>query len=119
MSDRTTEEGPSDPTKPHDSERAVTVANIQRLESGYFDHMQSLRDRVPVANYLVEQETGQYSLIAMVLITVGLLVLFPLTMFYQYTFLVVLLYLIAFVILGKLFYDRVMIPNEETESWRD
>lgn len=109
----------SEHTETQESEQNVTVANIQRLESGYFDHMQSLRDRIPVAEYLVAPETGRFALIAMVVISLGLLVLFPLTMFYQFTYVVIMLYLVAFVVIGKLFYDQVMIPNEETRTWRD
>lgn len=102
-----------------DDERAVTVANIQRLESGYFEHMQSLREQVPVDEYMVTRGTGRWGLIAMVLLTLGLLVLFPFTMFYGFTYLVTLLYLIAFVIVGWAFYDRIVAPNEGTEEWRE
>lgn len=109
----------SERTETQESEPEVTVANIQRIESGYFDHMQSLRDRIPVAEYLIAPQTGRYALIAMVLISLGLLVLFPLTMFYQFTYIVVLVYLVAFVVIGKVFYDRVMVPNEGTTTWRD
>lgn len=101
------------------SDRAVTVANIQRLEAGYFEHMESLRQQVPTDEYVVTRNTGRMGLLAMVLISLGLLVLFPLTMFYSYTYLVVVIYLVAFVVIGWVFYQRVMIPNEATEEWRD
>lgn len=109
----------SEPTEDVTGEEEVTVANIQRLESGYFDHMQSLRERIPVDDYLVTPETGRYALIAMVAITLGLLALFPVTMFYQYSYLVVVLYLVAFVVFGRVFYQRVMVVNEASEEWRD
>jgi len=98
---------------------STTVANIQRIESGYFDHMQSLRERVPVGEYLVEQQTGRWALVAMVLLSLGLLVLFPFTMFYQFTYLVTVVYLAAFIVVGKLFYDSVLVPNEAAETWSD
>ena len=101
------------------SDRAVTVANIQRLESGYFEHMESLRGQVPIDEYVVTRNTGRMGLLAMVLISLGLLVLFPFTMFYSYTYLVIVVYLAAFIVIGWVFYDRVMVPNEGTEEWRD
>lgn len=97
----------------------ATVANIQRIERGYFDHMQSLRDRIPVGDYLVASETGRLALVAMAVISLAFLVLFPFTMFYQFSFVVVLLYMAAFAVFAWVFYDRVIVPNEGPEEWRD
>lgn len=109
--DETTERTERDPD--------TTVANIQRLESGYFAHMESLRERIPVGQYLVERQTGQYALIAMAAVTVALFALFPFTMFQGYTYVVVLLYLGGFVAFGWVFYEQIIKPNEKTETWRD
>jgi len=81
--------------------------------------MQSLRERVPVGEYLVAPATGRLALAAMALVTLAFIVLFPLTMFYQFTFFVLLVYLGAFAAFGWFFYDRVMVPNEGPEAWRD
>jgi fatty acid desaturase len=97
----------------------ATVANVQRIERGYFDHMQSLRDRIPVGEYLVEPQTGRLALIAMAVVSVAFLVLFPVTMFYQFTPVVVLVFMVAFAAFAWVFYDRVMVPNEGPEEWRD
>lgn len=97
----------------------ATVANIQRLESGYFDHMQSLRERIPVGQYMPQPRTGRLALLTMALVTLAFLVLFPLTMFYRFTGVVLLVYLAAFAALGWVFYDRVIVPNEGPEEWRD
>lgn len=97
----------------------TTVANIQRLESGYFAHMQSLRERIPVGQYLVEQQTGRLALVAMAVLALALFVLFPFTMFQGYTYIVVLFYLVAFVAFGWVFYEQVIEPNEKTDTWRD
>lgn len=116
MAEETTTDSPDGGGEPVEN---VTVVNIQRIESGYFDHMQSLRDRVPVADYLNDDETSRYALFLMIGITIGLFILFPFTMFYGYTYLVTLVYLVAFVVIGKLFYDRIVVPNEGTETWRE
>jgi hypothetical protein len=105
-------------TEPVESSGA-TVANLQRIESGYFDHMQSLRERVPVGDYLVERQTGRLSLVAMALISLAFLVLFPFTMFQQFTPIVVTIYMAAFAGFAWLFYERVIVPNEEPNDWRD
>lgn len=97
----------------------TTVANIQRLESGYFAHMQSLRERIPVGDHLVDSQTGRLALIAMAGITIALFLVFPYTMFFGYTYVVVLIYLAAFIVFGKVFYDQVIRPNERAETWRD
>lgn len=97
----------------------ATAMNVQRLESGYFDHMQSLREQIPVGEYLVRPETGRLALLAMALVTVALFVLFPFTMFYQFTFVVMLGYLAAMAVFGWVFYNRVIVPNEGPEEWRD
>ena len=102
-----------------DPTETTTVANIQRMESGYFDHLQSLRERVPVGEYIADPETNRLALTSMVVVSAALLVLFPLTMFYSYTYLVIVVYLLAFVGFGKVFYDRVLIPHEETDTWED
>lgn len=97
----------------------TTATNVQRLESGYFDHMQSLREQIPVGEYLVRPETGRLALLAMTLVTVALFLLFPFTMFYQFTFVVMLAYLAAMAAFGWVFYNRVIVPNEGPEEWRD
>ena len=97
----------------------TTVANIQRLESGYFAHMQSLRERIPVGKYLVEQQTGRLALAAMAAVTFALFVLFPFTMFQGYTYVMVWLYLATFVAFGWVFYNQVIEPNEKTDTWQD
>jgi len=97
----------------------ATVANIQRTESGYFDHMQSLRERIPVSDYLVEEETNRLALITMAAISIGFVVLFPLTMFYRFSFVVVAIYMVVFAIITRLFYNKIIIPNESPEEWRD
>lgn len=102
-----------------DQTEATTVANIQRMESGYFDHLQSLREQVPVGEYIADPTTNRLALAAMALVSVTLLVAFPLTMFYSYTYLVIAVYLLAFVGFGKVFYDRVLVPHEDTDSWED
>jgi fatty acid desaturase len=97
----------------------TTVANVQRIERGYFDHMQSLRDRIPVGEYLVKPQTGRLALVAMVMSSLAFLILFPLTMFYQFTPVVVTVYMVAFAAFAWVFYDRVLVPNEGPEEWRD
>lgn len=97
----------------------ATVANIQRTESGYFDHMQSLRDHIPVGEYLVDEATNRLALITMAAISIGFVVLFPLTMFYQFSFVVVAVYMIVFAIIARVFYNKVIVPNEGPEDWRD
>lgn len=114
MSEQSEEVG----TEPVESSGA-TVANLQRIERGYFDHMQSLRDRVPVGDYLVEQQTGRMALVAMAVATLAFIVLFPVTMFYQFTPFVITVYMAAFAVFAWVFYDRVMVPNEGPEEWRD
>lgn len=102
-----------------DSSEPVTVENIQRIEGGYFDHMQSLREQVPVAEYMLEPATNRWGVIFMAGIAVAIAILYPLTMYYQYTYLVTLLYMILFIVFGYIFYERVMKPNEGTETWSD
>lgn len=102
-----------------DESSGATVANIQRTESGYFDHMESLRNRIPVGDYLVEQETGRLALVAMAVVSVVFLVLFPLTMFRQFSFVVVAVFMVVFAAAAQVFYNRVMLPNERPEEWRD
>lgn len=97
----------------------ATVANVQRIEHGYFDHMQSLRDRIPVDGYLVEPQTGRMALASMVLVSLAFLVLFPVTMFYQYTPFVITVFMAAFAVFAWVFYDRIIIPNEGPNEWRD
>lgn len=97
----------------------ATVANLQRIEQGYFDHMQSLRDRIPVGDYLVEPQTGRLALAAMALTSLAFIILFPVTMFYQFSPFVVTLYMAAFAGFAYVFYDRIMVPNEGPEEWRD
>lgn len=108
----------TDETDPVESTGA-TVANLQRTESGYFDHMQSLRERIPVGNYLVNPETGRLALATMALTSLVFLVMFPTTMFYQFTPLVVTVYMVAFAAFAWVFYQRIMVPNEGPEEWRD
>jgi len=105
--------------QPTDEPDVTTAANIQRMDAGYFEHLQSLRDQVPVSEYLLEETTNRWALVSMGVISLGLLVLFPLTMFYGFTYLVILAYLAAFVAFGKVFYDRVMVPYENVETWED
>lgn len=81
--------------------------------------MQSLRQRIPVGKYLVDRETGRFALIAMGVVSIAFLVLFPLTMFYRFSFVVVLLYMAAFAVAARAFYNQVMVPNEGPEEWRD
>lgn len=102
-----------------ESSDTATAANIQRLESGYFDHMQSLRERVPVGEYVVESRTSKLALFAMLLATVVMLVLFPLTMFMEFSLVAIVVWLAVFVICSKVFYDRVIVPMEGAETWRD
>ena len=105
-------------TEPESSD-AASAANIQRLESGYFDHMQSLREQVPVGEYVVESKTSRLALFAMLLTTVVTLFLFPLTMFKAFSLVVIVVWLAAFVFCSKLFYDRVIVPMEGAGTWRD
>ena len=107
------------PQQTAEEPEVTTAANIQRLDAGYFEHLQSLRDQVPVSEYLLEETTNRWALISMTAISLGLLVLFPLVMFRGFTYLVVLGFLGAFVVFGKLFYDRVMVPYEYIETWED
>jgi hypothetical protein len=100
-----------------DEEQAATAINVQRLESGYFDHLQSLRSQVPVGNYLIDGQTQRWALISMAVVSLIFLVAFPVTMFIQYTPVVILIYMIALAAFGKVFYDRILQPNEATESW--
>lgn len=102
-----------------ESADTATAANIQRLESGYFDHMQSLREQIPVGEYIVESSTSKLALFAMLLTTVATLVLFPLTMFKSFSLVVIIMWLAVFVICSKVFYDRVIVPMEGAETWRD
>lgn len=102
-----------------DSEQGATAINVQRLESGYFDHLESLRTQIPVGNYLISADTRRWALISMTVVSIIILISFPLVMFIQYTPVVILLYMIAFVGFCKVFYDRVIEPNEGTEEWRD
>jgi len=97
----------------------ATVANVQRIEHGYFDHMQSLRDRIPVGDYLVEPQTGRMALASMVLVSLAFLVLFPVTMFYQYTPFVITVFMAAFAVFAWVFYNRIIVPNEGPNEWRD
>jgi len=105
--------------QPSDDSEVTTAANIQRMESGYFEHLQSLRDQVPVSQYLLEETTNRLALISMAVISVALLALFPLTMFRGFSYVVILAYLAAFVVFGKVFYDRVMVEYEDIEIWED
>ncbi|WP_129116331.1 hypothetical protein [Halegenticoccus tardaugens] len=102
-----------------ESSDTVTATNVQRLESGYFDHMQSLREQVPVGEYIVEPITSKLALLAMLVATVVMLVLFPLTMFRSFSLVVIVVWLVVFVICSKVFYERVIVPKEEAETWRD
>lgn len=113
MSQTTTTEQTSE------SAEVTTAANIQRIDSGYFDHLQSLRDQILVGQYLVEEETNRWALISMGVMSFALLALFPVTMFYGFSYLVILAYLAAFILFGKLFYDRLMVPYEDIETWED
>jgi hypothetical protein len=102
-----------------DGDQAATAINVQRLESGYFDHLESLRTQIPVGNYLIDGATQRWALVSMAVISLIFLVTFPFTMFIQYTPVVILLYMIAFVAFCRVFYDRVLEPNEGTEEWED
>ena len=97
----------------------ATVKSLQRIEEGYFDHMQSLRDRVPVGDYLVDRQTGRLSLVAMALVSLGFLVFFPFTMFYQFTPVVITVYMAVFAALAWAFYRAIIVPNEGPEEWSD
>lgn len=72
-----------------------------------------------MSEYLLEETTNRWALISMAIISVGLLFLFPLTMFYGFSYLVILAYLAAFVVFGKVFYNRIMVPYEDIETWED
>lgn len=100
-----------------DGEKATTAINVQRLQSGYFDHLQSLRSQIPVGNYLISPETKTWALISMAVVSLAFLVTFPYTMFIQFTPVVILVYMGAFVGFCWVFYERVMKPNEGTEEW--
>lgn len=102
-----------------ESADTVTAANIQRIESGYFDHMESLRTQIPVGEYIAESSTNNLSLLAMAGAALVMLALFPVTMFRGFSLLVILLWLGAFLLFAKVFYDRVIVPNEGAESWSD
>ncbi|MUW13679.1 hypothetical protein GJ633_02650 [Halorubrum sp. CBA1125] len=102
-----------------DQQPATTAINVQRIESGYFDHLQSLRDQVPVGNYLISSRTMRWALISMAAVSVVFFVTFPLTMFIRFSPVVILVYMLAFVGFGWVFYDRVLEPNEGTEEWRE
>jgi hypothetical protein len=102
-----------------DGDQAATAISVQRLESGYFDHLKSLRTQVPVGDYLIDRATQRWALVSMAVISLIFLVTFPFTMFIQYTPVVILLYMIAFVAFGWVFYDRVLEPNEGMEEWED
>jgi hypothetical protein len=108
----------SDSTK-DDPSKAVTALNVQRLESGYFDHLGSLRDQIPIGDYLISEGTMRWSLISMATISIVLLVTFPFTMFVRFTPIVTLGYMLAFVGFGWIFYNNVLEPNEGTEEWKE
>lgn len=103
-------------TEPTDT---VTAANVQRIKGGYFEHMESLRSQVPVGEYIAESSTNKMSLLAMAGASLIMLVLFPVTMFRSFSLLVLLVWLVAFLLFGKVFYDRIIVPNEKTETWSD
>lgn len=102
-----------------DSEKAATAINVQRLQTGYFNHLESLRSQIPVGNYLVSPETQRWALISMTAVSIAFLLLFPYTMFIQFTPVVILLYMAAFVGFCWIFYNRVIEPNEGIEEWRE
>lgn len=108
MSDQTPEEEP-----------AATAINVQRLESGYFDHLESLRSQVPVGNYLTSLRTMKLALLSMTAVSIIFLVTFPLTMFIRYSPVVIAVYMLAFIGFGWVFYENVIEPNEGTEDWRE
>lgn len=97
----------------------VTALNVQRLESGYFAHLESLRSQIPVGDYLLTENTMRWALISMAVVSGLILVLFPITMYIQFTPVVTLLYMVAFAGFAHFFYKRVLLPNEGTEEWRD
>jgi hypothetical protein len=102
-----------------DAERPTTAVNVQRLESGYFDHLESLRSQIHVGDYLVSETTMRWALVSMAVVSVLLFVLFPFTMYNQFTPVVTLVYMIAYAGFAYIFYERIMVPNEAPEEWRD
>lgn len=55
----------------------------------------------------------------MAAVSIAFLLLFPYTMFIQFTPVVILLYMAAFVGFCWIFYNRVIEPNEGIEEWRE
>lgn len=102
-----------------DTEGPTTAINVQRLESGYFAHLESLRSQIHVGDYLVSETTMRWALVSMAVASVLLFILFPFTMFIQFTPVVTLLYILAFVGFAYVFYERIIVPNEDPEEWRD
>jgi CBS domain containing-hemolysin-like protein len=96
-----------------------TAINVQRLEAGYFAHLESLRNQIPVGSYLLTESTMRWALISMAVISVLIYILFPLTMFIAFTPVVTLVYMLAMIGFGWVFYERVVKPNEGPEAWRD
>ena len=102
-----------------DAERPTTAINVQRLESGYFDHLESLRNQIRVGDYLIAEKTMRWALVSMVVVSILLFILFPFTMYIQFTPVVTLLYMFAFAGFAYVFYKRIVVPNEAPEEWRD
>lgn len=102
-----------------DSERPATAINVQRLESGYFAHLESLRSQIPVGDYLLSKTTMLWALLSMVVVSVLIFILFPLTMFIAFSPIVTLLFMAAFAAFSYVFYERVVVPNEAPDEWRE
>lgn len=102
-----------------DSERPATAINVQRLESGYFAHLESLRSQIPVGEYLLSKTTMLWALLSMAVVSILIFILFPLTMFIQFSPIVTLLFMAAFAGFAYAFYERIIVPHEGSEEWRD
>lgn len=97
----------------------TTAINVQRLDAGYFAHLESLRNQIPVGNYLLSETSMRWALASMAIISILIYILFPFTMFIAFSPVVTLIYMLAMIAFGWLFYERVVKPNEGPEEWRD
>lgn len=95
------------------------VIDVERDEQnvGYFEYMQELKEQIPVDQYIVTPRTSILALASMAGVSVVAFVLYAFTMFRFFSFTVAIVYGLLFLGFAKVFYDRVLYPEENLADW--